>query len=112
MLFLAEAYVTVVDIAGLISGAHKGLPADPPLVLYTFVLPVLRIAECLPLSGEGLGNAFLSHIQSVDSWPHVAGTPRLNREDGPWEPPISPRSYLQHKAGPGWYCARHACVRR
>ncbi|CAE7901990.1 YchF1 [Symbiodinium necroappetens] len=39
-----KAFVTVVDIAGLISGAHKG---------------------------EGLGNAFLSHIQSVDGIVHV-----------------------------------------
>ncbi|CAK9037694.1 Obg-like ATPase 1 (Ribosome-binding ATPase YchF) (AtYchF1) [Durusdinium trenchii] len=39
-----KAFVTVVDIAGLISGAHKG---------------------------EGLGNAFLSHIQSVDGICHV-----------------------------------------
>jgi len=38
------AYLTVVDIAGLISGASKG---------------------------EGLGNAFLSHIQSVDGIIHV-----------------------------------------
>jgi len=39
-----RAYVTVVDIAGLISGASKG---------------------------EGLGNAFLSHIQAVDGIIHV-----------------------------------------
>jgi len=39
-----RAHVTVVDIAGLISGASKG---------------------------EGLGNAFLSHIQSVDGIIHV-----------------------------------------
>merc|ERR1719222_1109168 len=39
-----KAFVTVVDIAGLISGASKG---------------------------EGLGNAFLSHIQSVDGIIHV-----------------------------------------
>ncbi|CAJ1428359.1 unnamed protein product [Effrenium voratum] len=39
-----KAFVTVVDIAGLISGAHQG---------------------------EGLGNAFLSHIQSVDGICHV-----------------------------------------
>lgn len=39
-----KAYVTVVDIAGLISGASKG---------------------------EGLGNAFLSHIQAVDGIIHV-----------------------------------------
>jgi len=39
-----RAFVTVVDIAGLISGASKG---------------------------EGLGNAFLSHIQAVDGIVHV-----------------------------------------
>lgn len=39
-----KAFVTVVDIAGLISGASKG---------------------------EGLGNAFLSHIQAVDGIIHV-----------------------------------------
>mmetsp|Transcript_17935 Transcript_17935/g.37297 ORF Transcript_17935/g.37297 Transcript_17935/m.37297 type:complete len:399 (-) Transcript_17935:71-1267(-) len=39
-----KAFVTVVDIAGLISGASKG---------------------------EGLGNAFLSHIQAVDGIVHV-----------------------------------------
>lgn len=39
-----KAHLTVVDIAGLISGASKG---------------------------EGLGNAFLSHIQSVDGIIHV-----------------------------------------
>jgi len=39
-----KAFLTVVDIAGLISGASKG---------------------------EGLGNAFLSHIQSVDGIIHV-----------------------------------------
>merc|ERR1712190_355163 len=39
-----KAYVTVVDIAGLISGASNG---------------------------EGLGNAFLSHIQAVDGIIHV-----------------------------------------
>ncbi|CAE8593924.1 unnamed protein product [Polarella glacialis] len=39
-----RAYVTVVDIAGLVSGASKG---------------------------EGLGNAFLSHIQAVDGIVHV-----------------------------------------
>jgi len=39
-----KAFVTVVDIAGLISGASQG---------------------------EGLGNAFLSHIQSVDGIIHV-----------------------------------------
>jgi len=39
-----KAYVTVVDIAGLISGASQG---------------------------EGLGNAFLSHIQAVDGIIHV-----------------------------------------
>merc|ERR1712151_595689 len=39
-----KAHVTVVDIAGLISGASKG---------------------------EGLGNAFLSHIQAVDGIIHV-----------------------------------------
>merc|ERR1719375_2444081 len=38
------AFLTVVDIAGLISGASKG---------------------------EGLGNAFLSHIQAVDGIIHV-----------------------------------------
>merc|ERR1719420_2638583 len=39
-----QAYLTVVDIAGLISGASQG---------------------------EGLGNAFLSHIQAVDGIVHV-----------------------------------------
>jgi len=39
-----QAFVTVVDIAGLVSGAS---------------------------SGEGLGNAFLSHIQAVDGLVHV-----------------------------------------
>lgn len=39
-----KAFVTVVDIAGLITGASKG---------------------------EGLGNAFLSHIQAVDGIMHV-----------------------------------------
>jgi len=39
-----QAFVTVVDIAGLVSGAS---------------------------SGEGLGNAFLSHIQAVDGIIHV-----------------------------------------
>merc|ERR1719450_528754 len=39
-----QAFLTVVDIAGLIRGASKG---------------------------EGLGNAFLSHIQSVDGIIHV-----------------------------------------
>merc|ERR1719222_1762207 len=39
-----KAFVTVVDIAGLISGASQG---------------------------EGLGNAFLSHIQAVDGIIHV-----------------------------------------
>merc|ERR550537_1728031 len=39
-----KAFVTVVDIAGLVSGASKG---------------------------EGLGNAFLSHIQAVDGIIHV-----------------------------------------
>merc|ERR1719160_2142037 len=39
-----QAYLTVVDIAGLIKGASKG---------------------------EGLGNAFLSHIQAVDGIIHV-----------------------------------------
>merc|ERR1719214_341422 len=39
-----KAFVTVVDIAGLISGASKG---------------------------EGLGNAFLSHISAVDGIIHV-----------------------------------------
>lgn len=41
------ANLTVYDIAGLVPGAHKG---------------------------EGLGNAFLSHIQSVDGIYHVVGT--------------------------------------
>ena len=77
LLLLEEAFVTVVDIAGLISGAHKGLPAEPTPGLVR-LMPC--IAKYLPhLSGEGLGNAFLSHIQSVESWPHVAGTcPRFN----------------------------------
>lgn len=39
-----KAFLTVVDIAGLVSGAHKG---------------------------EGLGNAFLSHISAVDGIVHV-----------------------------------------
>merc|ERR1712151_1128586 len=39
-----KAFVTVVDIAGLISGASNG---------------------------EGLGNAFLSHISAVDGFIHV-----------------------------------------
>ena len=59
----AQAFVTVVDIAGLISGAHKGCARiEAPGV---FLVALART------SGEGLGNAFLSHIQSVEPMLHL-----------------------------------------
>lgn len=39
-----QAYLNIVDIAGLVKGAHEG---------------------------QGLGNAFLSHIRSVDAIFHL-----------------------------------------
>jgi obg-like ATPase 1 len=40
-----QAYLNIVDIAGLVKGAHEG---------------------------QGLGNAFLSHIRSVDAIFHLS----------------------------------------
>lgn len=49
------AYLQVTDIAGLIRGASQG---------------------------EGLGNAFLSHIQAVDGMFHIVRYETLDLQDG------------------------------
>ena len=65
---VVPAYLNVVDIAGLVKGAHEGevMCTTPPLYHTTNSASPLFF-----LSLKGLGNAFLSNISACDAICHV-----------------------------------------
>ena len=61
------AFLHVVDIAGLVRGAHEGQVLYLPLFVIIIIIIIITILFLVVFLYQGLGNAFLSHISACDA---------------------------------------------